>query len=78
MRALTPLAVVFFLAACAQEAAWQKPGASEQDLAQDSAGCRDRAYAGQGAMGGDAQRTAIAYTTCMESKGWRRAEAAKP
>jgi hypothetical protein len=29
-------------------------------------------------MGGDAQRTAIAYTTCMESKGWRRAEAAKP
>ena len=78
MRALTPLAVLFFLAACAQEVAWQKSGASEQDLAQDSAGCRDRAFAGQGAMGTDAQRTAITYSSCMESKGWRRAEAAKP
>jgi len=77
MRALTPLAVLFVLAACAQEVAWQKPGATEQDLAQDSAGCRDRAYAGQGAMG-DAQRAAIAYSSCMESKGWRRVEAAKP
>jgi hypothetical protein len=29
-------------------------------------------------MGGDAQRTAIVYTSCMESKGWKRAEAPKP
>ena len=78
MRALTPLAVVLVVAACAQEVVWQKPGASDQDLAQDSAGCRDRAFAGQGAMGADAQRTAISYSACLESKGWRRAEAAKP
>jgi hypothetical protein len=79
MRILVLSAAVIALAGCAQEIVWQKPEASEQDLAQDAAGCRDRAYAGQGGMmGGDAQRTAIVYSSCMESKGWKRTEAPKP
>jgi hypothetical protein len=73
---LTLFAVVA-LAACAQEIAWQKPGATGQELAQDTDGCRAQAYAAQG-MTSDAQRLAIVYTSCMEGKGWRRAEKPKP
>jgi len=80
MKILVWSAAVIALAGCAQtEIVWQKPGATERDLAQASDGCRSQAYAGQGGMmGGDAQRTAIVYTSCMESKGWKRAEAPKP
>jgi hypothetical protein len=76
MRALTLISVLVVLAGCAQEIVWQKPGSNEQDLAQDSDGCRARAYAVQGGMtGGNAQQTAIVYTSCMEEKGWKRVEA---
>ena len=78
MRTLIPCAILVALAACAQEVVWQKPGATERDLAQDADGCRARAFAGQGAMGGNAQQSAIVYETCMESKGWSRVSAKKP
>jgi hypothetical protein len=75
VRALT-LVLAFALAACAQEVAWQKPGASDQDLAQDADGCRSQARAAQG-MTADAQRGAVVYESCMEQKGWRRVETSK-
>lgn len=80
MKILVLFVAVIALAGCAQpEIVWQKPGATERDLAQDADGCRSQAYAGQGGMmGGDAQRTAIVYTSCMEAKGWKRTEASKP
>jgi len=77
MRALT-LFVAVAVAACAQtETSWKKPGASEQDLAQDADGCRSQATAAQG-MTADSGRAAIVYQSCMEKKGWRRVEAPKP
>jgi hypothetical protein len=77
VRALTPLAVLFALAACAQEVVWQKPGASDRDLAQDADGCRSQAYAAQG-MTADSGRAAIVYESCMEKKGWQRTPTSKP
>jgi len=76
MRALTLSIAVIALAACAQDVTWQKPGASEQDLAQDADACRSRAYAAQG-MTNDATRLQIVYSNCMEAKGWRRVQAPK-
>jgi len=77
MRMLT-LFVTVALAGCAQtEISWKKPGATEQDLAQDVDGCRSQARAAQG-MTADAHRAAIVYESCMEQKGWRRVEAPKP
>lgn len=80
MKILLVCAAVIALAGCAQsEIVWQKPGTTERDLAQDSDACRSQAYVGQmGMMGGNAQQTAIVYTSCMESKGWKRAETPKP
>ena len=77
MRALT-LFVAVALAGCAQtETSWKKTGATEQDLAQDAAGCRSQATAAQG-MTADSGRAAIVYESCMEKKGWRRVEISKP
>jgi hypothetical protein len=76
MRTLT-LCVAVALAACAQEVVWQKPGASDRDLAQDAEGCRAQAHAAQG-MTADAGRAAIVYESCMENKGWRRVQTPKP
>lgn len=80
MKILMLSAAVIVLAGCAQtEIVWQKPGATDRELARDSDGCRSQAYAGQGGMmGGGAQRTAIVYTSCMEGKGWKRVETPKP
>jgi hypothetical protein len=77
MRVITLCAAVVVLAACAQDVVWKKPGASDQDLATDSDGCRSQAYASQG-MTSDAQRLLAVYQTCMEAKGWHREQAPKP
>ena len=77
MRSLLFSAAVVALAGCAQEVAWQKAGAGEQELEQDSAGCRSQANAGQG-MTSDTQRLIVVYQSCMEAKGWRRVQAPKP
>ena len=76
MRALTLFAAAVALAACSQDVVWTKAGATEQDLASDSEGCRSQAYAAQG-MTNDAQRMLIMYQSCMEEKGWRREQAPK-
>jgi hypothetical protein len=72
-------AAVIALAGCAHtEVVWEKAGASQQDLAQDSDGCRAQAQAGQVSVGSAAQQTGIVYSSCMEKKGWKRVEAPKP
>jgi len=76
MRVLTLCAAAVALAACAQDVVWKKPGASEQDLARDSDGCRSQAYGAQG-MTSDTQRLLTVYQSCMEGKGWRREQAPK-
>jgi hypothetical protein len=76
MRVLILLPVIA-LAACAQEVVWQKPGASDRDLAQDAEGCRSQAHAAQG-MTADSGRAAIVYESCMEKKGWQRVTTSKP
>jgi hypothetical protein len=76
MRVLTLFAAAVALAACAQDVVWKKPGATDEDLARDSEGCRSQAYAAQG-MTSDAQRMLIVYQSCMEGKGWRREQAPK-
>jgi len=76
MRVLAMSIAVMALAACAQDVTWQKPGASEQDLAQDANACRSQAYAAQG-MTSDAARLQIVYASCMEAKGWHRVQTPK-
>ena len=76
MRVLTMLATTVAVAACAQDVVWKKSGASDQDFARDSDGCRSQAYAAQG-MTSDPQRALIVYQSCMESKGWSREQAPK-
>ena len=76
MRMLALSMAIMALAACAQDVVWQKPGASEQDLAQDADACRSQAYASQG-MTSDAARLQVMYGNCMEAKGWRRVQAPK-
>ena len=76
MRLLTLSIAVVALAACAQDVVWQKPGASDQDLAQDADACRSQAYAAQG-MTADAMRLQVTYSSCMETKGWRRVQTPK-
>jgi len=78
MRTLLVSAAVIALAGCAHtDVVWEKPGASQQDLAQDADGCRAQAQAGQISMGSASQQTAIVYSSCMENKGWKRVEAPK-
>ena len=76
MRVLTLIVAAVVLAACAQDVVWKKPGATEDELARDSDGCRSQAYASQG-MTNDAQRLLVVYQSCMEGKGWRRVQAPK-
>ena len=79
MRTLLQCAAVIALVSCAHaDVVWEKAGATQQDLAQDSDGCRAQAYAGQGSMGANPQQTAIVYSSCMENKGWKRVEDPKP
>jgi hypothetical protein len=82
MRCLhAPVLAVLLAAACAEQAVWVKPGATQQDFARDSYECerdmRQSDYFGTGIYGAIAAQEFA--ERCMVARGWsKQAEVAAP
>jgi hypothetical protein len=57
-------------AACATPHPWVKDGATQEDLAMESAQCKAQAFAVPNAP---MMQIAMVYNACMQGKGWHQA-----
>ena len=59
--------LILFLAGCATQKVWDRPGASSTDFEMDRGYCQAQAF---GSPGMYTMQVAIVFNACMRSRGW--------